>query len=150
MKLEEELKTDQFLNTHHRAIVNIMYTANWFLSNINAILEPFGISEQQYNVLRTLKNNRGNPMKLYMISERMIHRTSNVTRLVEKLRQKGLLKREVCEENRRQVDISITKKGQELLEKINPLIMEQQKEISSKWTREEAETIGRLMDQVRS
>ncbi|MEX0780987.1 MAG: MarR family transcriptional regulator [Balneolales bacterium] len=150
MKLEDEIKTDKFLNTHHRSVINIMFTANWLLSRISDILAPFGISEQQYNVLRTLNNHKAGPMKLYMISERMIHQTSNVTRLVEKLRQKGLVKREICEDNRRQVDITITPKGEQMLERVNPLIMEQQKEINEKWTEEQAEIMGCLLDQVRS
>ncbi|MEX2641803.1 MAG: MarR family transcriptional regulator [Balneolales bacterium] len=150
MKLEDEINTDKFLSDHHRAVINIMFTANWLLASMNTILEPFGISEQQYNVLRTLKNNKGAPMKLYMIAERMIHRTSNVTRLVEKLRQKGLVNREVCEKNRRQVDITITEEGGQMLRKISPLILEQQKTINTKWSQAEAETIGRLLDQVRS
>ena len=99
-----------------KAVVNILYTASW-LEGINIQrFKPHGISPQQYNVLRILRGAYPNPVMLGEITERMIDKNSNATRLVEKLRLKGFLKRDICKTNRRQVDITITQKGLTLLE----------------------------------
>lgn len=149
MKLEEELKTERFENAYQRAWLNILFTGNWLEERINGALKPFGISDQQYNVLRILKGHLGKAINLYMIQERMIHRNSNATRLVEKLRQKGLVKRDICPHNRRMVEIKITDKGLQLLETIDPILKNNRKDTESKWTKEEAELIGKLLDKLR-
>ena len=82
-------------------------------------MKPFGISPQQFNVLRILRGSFPNALRLGDISNRMIDKNSNATRLVEKLRQKNLVKREVCEHSRRQVDIWITQEGLSILERID-------------------------------
>ncbi|CAN5162029.1 MarR family transcriptional regulator [soil metagenome] len=150
MRLEEELKTDKFESAHQRAWLSILFTGNWLEERINGSLKPFGISDQQYNVLRILKGQMGKAVNLYMIQERMIHRSSNATRLVEKLRQKGLVKREICPHNRRMVEIQITEKGLKLLESIEPILKNDRKDTEKKWTKEEAELIGNLLDKLRA
>ena len=99
-----------------------MLTANLLAERVNAILKPYGISEQQYNVLKVLEAHQDNPINLYSIQERMICRMSNTTRLVEKLKQKGLAERVTCEDNRRMVEISITIEGIELLKYLAPIM----------------------------
>src|SRR6478609_1382394 len=112
MRLEEEIKQNKkFTSEFQKLAVNIMYTASWLEARNIQRLKPHGISPQQYNVLRILRGSAPNPLMLGEIAMRMIDKNSNATRLVEKLRLKGLVKREVCENNRRQVDIIITSKG---------------------------------------
>jgi DNA-binding MarR family transcriptional regulator len=89
-------------------------------------------------------------MMLLEITERMIDKSSNCTRLVEKLRQKAWVKREICANNRRQADISITTKGLSVLTKIdaahaqNPL-----QKLHARLTRNEAEELNKLLDKIR-
>jgi DNA-binding MarR family transcriptional regulator len=120
MRLEDEIKQQKsFTNEFEKLAVNILYTASWLEAKNIQRFKPHGISPQQYNVLRILRGSAPKPLMLGDIASRMIDKNSNATRLVEKLRLKQLVKREVCENNRRQVDIIITKKGLDLLTAID-------------------------------
>lgn len=148
MKLEEVIKQDQFKNPYYKAILNIRVTESWLSSQINQRLKPFGISQEQYNVLRILKGQYPNPSSLLLITERMVNRMSNATRLVEKLRKGGYVTRKECPSNRRKVDILITDKGLELLEQIKPELdesMDNMKNLSV----EEANLLNELLDKFR-
>lgn len=119
MGLEQDLKQERFDNVYEKMVVNILFTGSW-LSNLNASrLKPFGLTPEQYNVLRILRGSHPKPMMLADITSRMIDRNSNATRLVEKLKSKGFVNREICESNRRQVDISVTESGLAVLTKID-------------------------------
>jgi DNA-binding MarR family transcriptional regulator len=148
MPLEQEIKQEKFHNDHQKAAINILYTGSW-LYNINAAwLKKSGITPEQFNVLRILRGSFPKPMMLTEITGRMIDKSSNCTRLVEKLRQKGLVNRQTCENNRRQVDISITDKGQHVLKKIDasqPAWMETMGKIS----KTEAKELNRILDKLR-
>ena len=105
MGLEQEIRQEKFGNEYEKAIVNVLFTSSW-LYNLNSTrLKPYGITPEQFNVLRILRGSAPKPLMLADITGRMIDKSSNATRLVEKLRQKGFLKREICDNNRRQVDI---------------------------------------------
>lgn len=119
--IEEAIKQRKFNNQYEKAVVNILFTASWLDSLNIQQLKPFGISPQQFNVLRILRGSYPNALRLSDITERMIDKNSNATRLVEKLRQKGFVKREICQHNRRQVDIWITQKGLDLLTELDKL-----------------------------
>jgi DNA-binding MarR family transcriptional regulator len=97
----------------------MMFTNNWLLSNSNKLFKKYGLSQQQYNVLRILRGQHPKPVMLTQITERMIDKMSNATRLVEKLKLKHLVTRELNQKSRRQVDINITEKGLELLKQID-------------------------------
>ncbi len=149
MSIEEDVKQEKFQSEHQKAAINILYTGNW-LYNINAsFLKKFGITPEQFNVLRILRGAHPKALMLADITCRMIDKNSNATRLVEKLRQKGLVNREICENNRRQVDISITDKGLALLKKIdsqNPMWIDTFKNL----TKAEAAELNRVLDKLRS
>lgn len=119
MSLEEDIKQSKFNSEYHKAVINILFTASWLHSGNSARLKKHSITPEQYNVLRILRGSHPNTLMLAEITKRMIDKSSNATRLVEKLRQKDLVKREVCENNRRQVDISITEKGLSLMKAID-------------------------------
>ena len=106
-----------FPNEHIKALINIKYTAS-YLDQIGAsMLKPFGISEPQYNILRILKG-AGKPITVNQVKERMVQKSPNTTRLMDKLCEKSLIKRSRCENDRRVVYIEILEKGAELLEEI--------------------------------
>jgi len=148
MKIEEEIKQNKFHSEYQKLAINILFTNQWLATNTTKILKPHGISPQQYNVLRILKGQSPKAISVSNIMERMIDKMSNTSRLVEKLRQKELIERVTCEKDRRQVDVKITKKGLELLEKVKTE-MNAFKTISNNLTEKEAKTINELLDKMR-
>lgn len=148
MKIEEEIKQDKFHSEYQKLAINILFTNQWLTANTTKILKPYGISPQQYNVLRILKGQSPKAISVSNIMERMIDKMSNTSRLVEKLRQKELIERVTCEKDRRQVDVKITKKGLALLEKVS-VEMNAFKTISDNLSEKDAQTINKLLDKMR-
>src|SRR5690606_36609502 len=107
----------KFANQKAKALLNILYTANWISSFQNEFFKPYGISPQQYNILRIL-NGSNSALKVQTIKDRMIERSPNATRLMDKLYAKHLINRIACKEDRRVVFIEITTQGKLLLETI--------------------------------
>lgn len=128
-----------------KALINILYTANWITNKQNAFFRPFGISPQQYNILRILKGS-GTALKAQTVKERMIERAPNATRLMDKLSAKELIERKPCDYDRRVVFIHITPKGLALLESVSG---DFNANILSKLTEEEAEQLSNLLDKLR-
>lgn len=149
MRLEEELRMEKFKTEQQRATLNILFTSTWIAEKTNDCFKPFGISQEQYNVLRILKGQKGKPANLSTIQERMIHRMSNATRLVEKLKLKGYANRVICEDNRRKVEITITEKGLQLLEQIDPKLIQAEMGLFHNMSDKEAKEIGDLLDKLR-
>lgn len=148
MGLEDDIRQQKFASEHQKAAINILYTGSWVYSGNAARLKKYGITPEQYNVLRILRGSHPSKLMLAEITGRMIDKSSNATRLVEKLRQKLLVKRELCESNRRQVDISITDKGLALMKSIDAEEgewVEKLKNIS----KTEAAELNRLLDKLR-
>jgi len=148
MGLEEDVKQAKFTNEHQKAMVNILYTSSWLNNRNAAYFKKFNISPEQFNVLRILRGSHPNPMRLADIAERMIEKNSNCTRLVEKLRQKDMVDRQLCEANRRQVDISITAKGLKVLSDIDK-DYDQWLSIQKSITKAEAIELNRILDKLR-
>ncbi|RBL92851.1 MarR family winged helix-turn-helix transcriptional regulator [Chitinophaga flava] len=149
MRLEDEIKQVKFKSDYQRAMLNIVFTANWLEVGISKILKHYDLSSQQYNVLRILRGSRPNPLNLLDIQERMMDKMSNATRLVEKLRQKGLLTRIQCPSNRRKVEIEITDKGMEVLRELDPAVEKNDEFLAQKMTKEEAHQLSHLLDKLR-
>ena len=119
MKLELEISQKTFRNNYHRAIVNLIFTYNWLYEKHSKLLKPYGITIQQFNLLRILRGQCPNPATVKLIKERMLDKMSDTSRLVEKLRVKRMVDRNICPKDRRTVDIIITKKGLKLLDEID-------------------------------
>lgn len=119
MKIESAIKQKEFKSEYQKLFINIIYTANWLNNETLKTLKPFKISPQQYNVLRILKGQHPNSITVNNIIDRMLDKNSNASRLVDKLKQKELVERETCNNDRRQVDIKITIKGIDLLNSIS-------------------------------
>jgi len=129
-----------------KALINIKYTANWLNSLENEFFKPFGISPQQFNILRILRG-AGKAIKVQEIKGRMIERAPNATRLMDKLCAKNLIERIPCPEDRRVVHIAITDDGLSLLKEIDKL--GKKRKILDKLTEIEAEQLSNLLDKVR-
>jgi len=148
MSLEDDIRQSKFDSEHAKVAINILYTGGWIHNGNANRLKKYGITPEQYNVLRILRGSHPNKLMLAEITNRMIDKNSNATRLVEKLRQKSLVKRELCEANRRQVDISITEKGLSLMKLIDA---EESQWIDSlkNISKSEAVELSRLLDKLR-
>lgn len=149
MRLEEELKMDAFGSPYQRVLLNLMFTGAWWEAKVRETLKEYRLTEQQYNVLRILRGKKGDCMNLYMIQERMLHRRSNATRIVERLRQKALVEREICSTNRRQVEVSITEKGLKLLEELDPSMKALEEQLAGELDPNEVEQLHELLERVR-
>jgi len=134
-----------FPNNKVKALLNIIYTANWINSEQNAFFKPFGISPQQFNILRILRGAK-EPLKVQTIKERMIERAPNATRLMDKLCSKQLIERIACPSDRRVVHINITNEGLSLLEIISK---EMKDDYIENLTEDEAGLLSDLLDKIR-
>ncbi|MBK8364799.1 MAG: MarR family transcriptional regulator [Bacteroidetes bacterium] len=119
MELEKEINQKKFRNESHKLMVNIIYTFNWLNGQQSDFLKPFDITYQQFNVLRILRGQQMQPASIKLIRERMLDKMSDASRIVEKLRMKGLVERHICQHDRRSCQVFITQKGMDLLSKID-------------------------------
>ena len=150
MDINQAIKSIHHMAINTKSVINIMYTSRMVEEAINAVLKPFDISIQQYNVMRILRGQKGKPANLSTLQERMVDRSSNTTRLVDKLVNKALVKRQVCKENRRKVEIFITTKGLDLLKELDPITEENNQKIVSNLSIAELESLNSLLDQLRN
>ncbi len=148
-KLEDILKSNATLPLAKRTALNFMITNKALSENYLDFFKQYDISGQQFNVLRILKGQKGKPANLATIQERMIDKNSNTTRLIDKLILKGLVERTICPENRRKVEIIITKSGLELLAVIDPKLNRLEEDIMQPLTITEAETLNILLEKLR-
>ena len=148
MKIEEEIKQKKFESNYQKAHLNIMFTANWLMDKSKLLFKGFGITLQQYNVLRILKGKHPSSCAAGDIKEVMLDKSPDLTRLIDRLMEKGYVTRGVCVENRRKLDIAITDKGLALIKKIDPKIKVQFEQIR-KITDKEAIGLSRILDKMR-
>lgn len=148
MNIEHFLKTDKKLPVSLKSVINIMVLGGRLKREINDFLKTYDISEPQFNVLRILRGQKSNPVNLKDVQERMVHRTSNTTRLVDKLIEKKLVERVIPKENRRIVEISITKKGLDLLARIDPEFTRLENQMVSNLDKKEVAELNRLLEKM--
>jgi DNA-binding MarR family transcriptional regulator len=149
MKLEDEIKQKQFRSEIHKAVLNIYFSNYWLQEKQSILLKRFGVTAQQYNILRILRGQFPKPATINLLIERMINKMCDASRLVEKLRQKGLVQRVQNDEDRRAVNVQITDKGLQVLAEIDPLLDEKYKNLSLKLNDEEAAQLNSLLDKLR-
>lgn len=130
--------------------MNIMYTQNMLVERFNEAVKKFDISQEQFNVLRILRGQKGKPANMCVIQERMIAKTSNTTRLVDKLLLKELVTREVCPGNRRKMEIMITQKGLDLLKELDPVVEASEAYFAANLTQTELEQLNILLEKYRT
>lgn len=131
-------------------IENILHTGNWMNEKFSDHLKEYALSIQQYQVLSSLRELKGEPANLLTLQAEMVSKNSNTTRLVEKLRLKGLISRVQSEENRRMVEIRITESGLSLLEEIDGIHSEFKNEIVAGLTEDEIITLNKLLEKIRN
>ncbi len=147
-RIDEEMDT-RFTSERHRLIANVVYTGNWITRRFGDFIKPFGLSSQQFNILRILRG-AGDWLSMNEVKYRMVEKSPNATRLCDKLLEKGWIQRERCEEDRRLVHLKISKAGLELLQEIDEA--DKGKKHSSflnALSEEEAEQASNLLDKLR-
>ena len=150
MKIEEVLKSTAPMDDSKKIILNILYTQNVVIESFNEIVKPYEISGEQFNVLRILRGQKGNPANMFAIQERMLAKTSNTTRLVDKLLLKKLVTREVCPDNRRKIEVLITQKGLDLLKELDPKVNAHEASLSNNLSAEEQISLNQLLEKYRN
>jgi DNA-binding MarR family transcriptional regulator len=150
MKIEEEIKSTVTLDNSKKIILNVLYTQNVIADKLNEILKPQDLSGEQYNVLRILRGQKGCPANMCVIQERMLAKTSNTTRLVDKLLLKNLVTRNVCPENRRKIEVLITQKGLDVLTELDPKVIEHENSFSKNLNTAELEQLNQLLEKFRN
>lgn len=149
MSLEEDIKQEKgFKSQHHKAVVNIMYTDGWIRGTLNGMLKPYGLTNQQYNVLRILRGSNPEPLSTSSIRDRMLDKMSDASRIVDRLFKKGLVERKTCSADKRLVDVYITKEGLKLLDLMDVAMDEFNASLGS-ITEEEAEALNTILDKLR-
>ncbi len=144
----EEIQQNKFRSPNQKAVINLIYTANWLQSRQLDFFKPFGITGTQFNILRVLKGQFPKSISASEIKSRMLDRNSDVSRLLDRLARKNLITRTTCPNDKRASDVYISDKGLDLLHHLNKV----QKEIDSvlNLTPAEAELLSDLLDKGRT
>ena len=150
MKIEEAIKTNSSISLHTKTVINISYTARMVEEILLTDLKEYDLTIQQFNVLRILRGQKSNPANLSTIQERMVDRNSNVTRLIDKLIKKDLVKRQVCKANRRKIEVFITESGLKILKDLDPTNEKSNKDLFKNFTETEMQLLNTLLDKVRN
>lgn len=148
MRIEDAIKQKRFKNPYSKALVNLLYTNSYLITSQGKLFKPYGLSPEQYNVLRILRGQHPEPITVSSIQDRMLNKMSNASRLVEKLKQKNMVSRIECPSDRRQVDITITEKGLSTLTELEEQVDEFIKD-TIKLNTEELEQLNTLLDKLR-
>ncbi|MBF9223615.1 MarR family winged helix-turn-helix transcriptional regulator [Hymenobacter ruricola] len=118
MRIEDEIKQPIFRDEYQKAIINLVYTTGWLQLRQATAFKAFGLTLPQFNILRILRGQHPLPATVALLIDRMLDKTSNASRIVDRLEEKKLVTRTVCPANRRAVDIRITPAGLELLQQM--------------------------------
>lgn len=146
MNVEKIIKTKKEIPLEARTIIHLTLVTNKINEMMSVSLKPFGISIQQFNVLRILRGQENKPANLSTINERMVTKMSNTTRLVDKLLAKDYVIRKICPQNRRKVEIKITTKGLDVLNEIDGIKFEMEKDILKNFSTTELKELNSLLD----
>ncbi len=148
MKLEDVLKTTRFNDEVHKATLNILYTSYWMRDNMSAVMKDIGITSEQFNILRILKGKYPEAMCVKDIGSRMIEKSSNVPRILDRLVAKELVMRTTSKEDKRETIISLTDTGMQTLQRANEALATINKQTIG-INNEEAAILNQLLEKLR-
>lgn len=148
MGISEDIKQDSFKSEINKAVVNLLFTNSWLHQKQLRFFKPYELTIPQFNILRILRGQHPKPATVNLLIERMIDKSSNASRIVDKLEGKGLVERRQCEIDRRAVDVLISKKGLKLLAKIDEEMDVWEQGLST-LTVAECEQLNYLLDKMR-
>jgi DNA-binding MarR family transcriptional regulator len=148
MKIEDALKTDKFRDESHKAILNLIYTSYWLSDNIKQTTKPFGITTEQFNVLRILRGSLPKSLCVKDIKERMIEKSSNVPRILDRLERKQYIIRQQSEVDKREIYVIITKKAIALLKSMDEVVADVESKLLN-IEKEEAIFLNHILEKIR-
>jgi len=119
MKIEDEIKQQKFKTPHQKAVLNLIYTTSWMQGRQKDIFKTFGITLQQFNILRILRGQHPNSTSATEIKSRMLDKNSDVSRLLDRLLAKKVITKRVSANDKRAADVNLTEEGLELLRAID-------------------------------
>jgi DNA-binding MarR family transcriptional regulator len=148
MGISEDIQQNDFTGVYQKSLINLIYTSNHIIYKANLFFKKYGLTRQQYNVLRILNSHQDSGASVNLIKNRMLDKMSDASRIVERLRVKGLVERQQDQEDRRAVTVLITKKGMSLLGKMEDSVNVLEEDFR-KLSAEEADTLNELLDRLR-
>jgi DNA-binding MarR family transcriptional regulator len=148
MGIENDINQQKFRSELQKSAINLIYTFNWVSEKMKTFFEEHDITSQQFNILRILRGAQ-TPLSTLQIRERMLDKMSDTSRIVDRLVKKSLVKKNICKADRRLVDITITKKGEKLLEDLDLRSVEMDS-ILNNLSPEDAKTLNHLLDKIRN
>ncbi|MFY7707612.1 MAG: MarR family winged helix-turn-helix transcriptional regulator [Flavobacteriales bacterium] len=149
MSLEEDIKQVRFNSEYQKLMLNIFYTSNWLGLKHSQLMKEYGLTGPQFNILRILRGQKGQPMSVNALIERMLDKSSNASRIVDKLEEKKLVLRKVCPNDRRQVEVTITSDGLQLLKQLDSP-MDALEDLVKGISLDEAKLVNQLLEQIRN
>lgn len=148
MKIEDEIKQTRFRNPHHKAILNLLFTASWIQGVNNEFFKPFGITGTQFNILRILRGRYPEKISAKEIKSRMLEKNSDVSRLLDRLISKKYVQKAQCKSDKRATDVMITNDGLKLLKSMDAKMDKTDNEILG-INSKEATQLSDLLDKCR-
>jgi DNA-binding MarR family transcriptional regulator len=148
MSIEEALQTNKFRGERHKGVLNLLFTAYWMKMQISAVLKEYGITVEQFNVLRILRGSLPKNLCVKEIGSRMIEKSSNVPRILERLQRDGLVERVPSETDRRESVSVITAKAMDILQRLDQKVIEKE-DAFMPITDEEAAFLNGILDKIR-
>jgi len=147
MSIEKEINQSKFRNEYQKAMINFIYTFNWMNEKMKSVFAREDITPQQFNILRILRG-AGTPISTLQIRQRMLDKMSDTSRIVDRLLIKGLVKKNICPEDKRLVDVSITNRGKQVLEILDQYDDEMDGLLRN-LSEEEVKKLNKLLDRIR-
>ncbi|HET6567598.1 MAG TPA: MarR family transcriptional regulator [Rhodothermales bacterium] len=150
MKLSELIRQDHFATPGQEALFNVVVSSNWILGSLAAAMAPHSITPAQYNVLRILRGSHPNTLTCSEIGQRLLDRTPDVTRLLNRLERSGYIVRERADHDRRVVEVTISQKGLDLLEQMRSDVDREVDALTQHLSPEEHQQLSNLLERLRT
>lgn len=150
MNLRKLIKQPTFNSPSQEALLNVMVTNSWIVGELSSAMAPYGVTPVQYNVLRILRGSHPDLMTCTEIGERMLDRTPDVTRLLDRLERAELIDRGRAEHDRRVVEVGITKAGIDLLDRMEDDVAATQRRVTRHLSDAELRQLSTMLDTLRS
>lgn len=147
-ELNKILKTNAQLPLPRQTVINVFLTNTSIKNQLLEVLKPHELSIEQFNVLRILRGQKGNPLNLQDIQERMVNKMSNTTRLIDKLILKDFVKRSECKVNRRKIEILITNTGLNKLDELDSVMNQAEIKATERLSTSELEQLNELLQKL--
>lgn len=149
MGIQTDIAVPRFASPYFQAMINIIYTGHWIVEGMQQALKPLGMTEPQFNVLSSLYGAKGEPLCMMELQRRMVQKSSNVSRIVDRLEKEKLVIRETDRENRRKVSLRISEKGIEVFREARKIVQDYHHPLAERITAEEAEQLSAVLDRLR-